>query len=116
MVNFNIQLFIHEQSGVFTLLSQIITENPKNIGNIVPSVIFSQVGHNASFHCISMTVPLWWKKEGKLNHDNTRESKYRLLLMDLKVSESGRYYCNGTKLNHESFTSYGDLYVGGWFC
>jgi len=66
-------------------------------------------------HCISMSPPQWWKvsEDGIIDIIGYTIEIYLLKLPHASASQSGRYYCNGTKLNGVNFVSHGDVYIAG---
>jgi len=96
----------------------IITENPLTIGKVIPSQIITVVEKTVILHCISMSPVQWWRKDrnGIAEEIVGSRQSYILVMKSVSLSQSGRYYCNGTMLNGAKFTSYGYIYIAGLLC
>jgi len=89
-----------------------IIEKPPTLGKVIPIITISRVGSKVELQCISSSKPVWWIRRNSLEIFQIIE-RFTLILTNITISESERYYCNGTGLNKESFTSYGDVIIAG---
>ena len=96
-----------------TILFHIFLDVEENLyGTVYPQVQAVYKGSNIYIICYSITPPEWSKK-GFPMKDFTIINEV-LILTNVKVEDSGIYYCNG-RIQYEGrrFTAQSEVYVGG---
>ena len=84
---------------------------------VYPPTVLAYVGSSVKLTCFSHGTPMWVKKKTNEiipNHKvlvDVLTNRYRLVLNNVKLEDSSKYYCHG-KIRGKKFKSSGELYVG----
>jgi len=93
----------------------VVSDNPL-MGKVLPPVNIVSVGSRMLLECISIRDAYWIKAGNGHNQEYTLSShmnaKYFLLLWNVTVLDSARYFCLGVKPPNMIFQAYSDVYVG----
>lgn len=82
------------------------------IGKIVPPVVITTERKNIPLSCYSMTRPSWSLSGKRIPLQHIQDEGATFKIINAKLKDTGRYFCNGTNQNGDNFRSYADVYVG----